>query len=79
MKENTICRLVYMSSQLKLTLIGLVVFFQLSAVIFIWINISVTYWLLAGYAITLITIIGMLIRERRKEKKEEDNDDYRDY
>ncbi|WP_367750490.1 hypothetical protein [Ammoniphilus sp. 3BR4] len=68
-----------MSSQLKLTLIGLVVFFQLSAVIFIWINISVTYWLLAGYAITLITIIGMLIRERRKEKKEEDNDDYRDY
>ncbi|RXT06248.1 hypothetical protein [Ammoniphilus sp. CFH 90114] len=68
-----------MGSNMKMLFIFLAVAFQLSAVLFIWINLTVTYWLLAGYAISLISLIILLVRERRQEKKEEDNNDYSDY
>lgn len=52
---------------------------QLAAIIFAFVNISVTFFILGVYILSLIMLFGLLIKERRKEKEEENQHDYRHY
>ncbi|MGO4888513.1 hypothetical protein ACJ2A9_12190 [Anaerobacillus sp. MEB173] len=63
----------------KYAALFITIIFQVLAIAFVFINLTVVYYLLAGYALALLVLIGLVVRERIKEKKEDDDDDDRNY
>ena len=64
---------------LKNVFLVLTIVAQLATIVFAFVNVSVTFFILGVYALSLATLFGLLIKEHRKEKEEENQHDYRHY
>jgi fatty acid desaturase len=65
--------------RMKSLLLMLMVLFQISAIIYFFINIVTAIYLIAFNILSFILLMVIVIMERIKEKREEDDDDYRNY
>ncbi|WLD93932.1 hypothetical protein [Alkalihalobacillus sp. AL-G] len=66
-------------SRLKSIALLLTGVFQITAVVFLFINIWVSVLLFITYGIAMLLLFGALIMERIKEKEDDDENDYTDY